>query len=96
MVEPAGGLITQGWIYYKYDGKSVMFLDQVKRVFPFHLISDEVLSKYLSEFDLLEFTDGTTIFSEGEMADALFFILSGSIKLQPKASRNRTCQYSIY
>lgn len=62
-----------------------MFLDQVKRVFPFHLISDEVLSKYLSEFDQLDFTDGTTIFSEGEMADALFFILSGSIKLQPKA-----------
>ncbi len=62
-----------------------MFLDQVKSVFPFHLISDEVLSKYISEFDLLEFIDGTTIFSVGEMADALFFILTGSMKLQLKS-----------
>lgn len=63
-----------------------MLIDQIKGVFPFHLIPEEILLKYVGEFDLLEFADGTTIFSIGEMADALFFILSGNLKLQPKAA----------
>lgn len=63
---------------------SDMLMDQVKWLFPFNLIPIEILSKYVEDFDLLEYTDGTAIFSIGEMADALFFILSGGIRLQPK------------
>jgi uncharacterized membrane protein YdbT with pleckstrin-like domain len=65
---------------------SGILMNQIKGVFPFHLVSEEILSEYVAEFDLIEISDGTTIFSIGEMADALFFVLSGNIKLQPKAA----------
>lgn len=61
-------------------------IEQIKWIFPFQLIPEEILTAYAGEFDLLELTDGTTVYSIGEMADALFFVLSGQIKLQPKVS----------
>jgi len=65
---------------------SGLLIDQIKWVYPFHLIPEVILSEYIEEFDLLEYADSTTIYSIGEMADALFFVLSGNIKLQPKTT----------
>lgn len=63
---------------------SSMIMEQLRWIFPFERIPEEVLERYVNEIEILEFTNGTTIFTEGSIAESLFFIISGKVRLIPR------------
>ena len=59
-------------------------LTRVTAIFPFSQLTDEEAADCLPWFEFQEFAPGTRIFSQGEKADNLFFILDGEVRILPQ------------
>lgn len=56
-------------------------IDLVRGIFPFNLLSEPELLRVLPFFEQVHFPAGAVIFSEGYPADAVYFMVSGTVKL---------------
>lgn len=56
-------------------------IERVKTIFPFNLVSEAELLRILPYFEQVFFPAGAVVYSEGYPAAAMFFIVSGEIKL---------------
>lgn len=56
-------------------------LEKFQNIFPFNLLEDGQITDCLNNFEYLECSPGTRIFSRDEKADHLFFVLEGTVRI---------------
>lgn len=54
-------------------------VDVLRGLVPFSKLTDDELTKIVSELDMVQFLDGKDIFLEGDRGDAMYVILDGAI-----------------
>lgn len=68
--------------YTTIMGKEIALpFEQVRSIFPFSMLSEDQLRECIRGCDYLELLPETKIFNRGELADKLFFILDGTVKI---------------
>jgi len=53
----------------------------LKRLFPFNLLEEDALNAILPHVDCVELNEGSRIYSNGDIPDYFYFILSGEVRL---------------
>ena len=66
------------------DDSPSEILTRVLAIFPFSQLTDEEAADCLQWCEFQEFAPGTRIFTPGEKADHLFFIIDGEVRISPQ------------